>query len=195
MFDFRYHALSLVAVFLALAVGLLLGVAIGDAGLVSSAQKKVEHQLRGDLRQANSHSNDLQGEIAARQRYEDQAYPALVAGRLEGARVGLVALGTLPDSIVNDVDNTLGGTGAKLQSVAVMREPPDANAIARGAAGTRYAALPNDDALYAALGQRMAQQYVQGAGSSGACAGRSSTPPAGSSTATTRSSSTASRAA
>jgi hypothetical protein len=32
MFDFRYHALSLVAVFLALMIGLLLGVAIGGPG-------------------------------------------------------------------------------------------------------------------------------------------------------------------
>jgi len=39
MFDFRYHALSLVSVFLALVLGLLLGVAIGDRGLVSSAER------------------------------------------------------------------------------------------------------------------------------------------------------------
>ena len=36
MFDFRYHALSLVAVFLALAIGILLGATIGDS-LVSDA--------------------------------------------------------------------------------------------------------------------------------------------------------------
>jgi ABC-type proline/glycine betaine transport system permease subunit len=34
MFDFRYHALSLVAVFMALVIGILLGIAIGDKGLV-----------------------------------------------------------------------------------------------------------------------------------------------------------------
>ncbi len=38
MFDFRYHAISLVAVFLALAIGILLGVTIGDS-LVSQADK------------------------------------------------------------------------------------------------------------------------------------------------------------
>ena len=35
MFDVRYHALSLAAIFIALVVGLLLGVAIGDKELVS----------------------------------------------------------------------------------------------------------------------------------------------------------------
>jgi len=38
MFDYRYHALSLAAVLLALAVGLVIGIAIGDSSLVSSAR-------------------------------------------------------------------------------------------------------------------------------------------------------------
>ena len=38
MLDFRYHALSLVAVFLALAIGIVLGVTIGDS-LVSEADQ------------------------------------------------------------------------------------------------------------------------------------------------------------
>ena len=38
MFDFRYHALSLVAVFLALGIGILLGSTIGD-NLASQANK------------------------------------------------------------------------------------------------------------------------------------------------------------
>ena len=42
VFDFRYHALSLVAVFVALVLGLLLGVAIGDKGLVSSAENNMQ---------------------------------------------------------------------------------------------------------------------------------------------------------
>jgi hypothetical protein len=40
MLNFRYHALSLVAVFLSLVIGLLLGVAIGDKGLVSSGARR-----------------------------------------------------------------------------------------------------------------------------------------------------------
>ncbi len=40
MFDYRYHALSLAAVLFALAVGVLIGVAIGDSNLVSSAKRR-----------------------------------------------------------------------------------------------------------------------------------------------------------
>ena len=46
MLDYRYHALSLAAVLLALAVGVLIGVAIGDSNLVSSAKSGIVHDLR-----------------------------------------------------------------------------------------------------------------------------------------------------
>ena len=61
MFDFRYHALSLVAVFLALVVGLLLGVAIGDQGLVSSAERDIRNSLRADVRDARAEADRLRG--------------------------------------------------------------------------------------------------------------------------------------
>ena len=93
MFDFRYHALSLVAVFLALAVGLLLGVAVGDSGLVSSAKRDIEASLRSDVRAANAESAKLRGELDRRENYEEQTYPDLVAGRLAGKQIGLVFLG------------------------------------------------------------------------------------------------------
>ncbi len=54
MFDFRYHALSLAAVFLALVVGLLLGVTIGDKELVSSARDDIRSSLRNEVRRAGA---------------------------------------------------------------------------------------------------------------------------------------------
>ena len=40
MFDLRYHVASLAAVFLALIIGILVGVGISDRGLVDSAKTK-----------------------------------------------------------------------------------------------------------------------------------------------------------
>ena len=51
MLDFRYHALSLVAVFLALGIGILLGTTIGDQ-LVSEANRDLSTSLRGDVTEA-----------------------------------------------------------------------------------------------------------------------------------------------
>ena len=123
MFDFRYHALSLVAVFLALLIGLLLGVAIGDKGLVSSAEHNVRNSLRADVRSAQSQSAKLRSQLDDEKRFQDAVYPLLVENRLSGQRIVLVALGDLPDGTIRSVRDALQGTGAQFAGVAVVREP------------------------------------------------------------------------
>ena len=117
MFDFRYHALSLVAVFLALAVGLLLGVAIGDTGLVSEAEKDVRASLRGDVGKAQDERDAARETLRQRDRFEQLAYPALVAGRIAGMRIALIELGGGSDRMWDLTRNALAGPGAKLVSV------------------------------------------------------------------------------
>jgi len=70
MFDFRYHALSLVAVFLALMIGLLLGVAIGDRGLVSGAERNLRGSLRADVRRSRAQSADLRSQLIEQRRVQ-----------------------------------------------------------------------------------------------------------------------------
>jgi hypothetical protein len=126
MFDFRYHALSLAAVFLALMVGLLLGVAIGDKGLVSSAEKNLRSSLRKDVRAARAQSDRLRSELAQHEQLENDLYPLLVGGRLSGQRIGLIGLGGLPDATIRRVQDALTDTGGRLAAVGVIREPlPD----------------------------------------------------------------------
>ena len=113
MFDFRYHALSLVAVFIALAVGLLLGVAIGDRGLVSSAEKDLRASLRRNVERANEDRDAARRTLTDRQRDRaggllpgDGGRPAL------GERIGIVALGDVSDAEVRATKQALEGTGA-----------------------------------------------------------------------------------
>ena len=81
MFDFRYHALSLVAVFLALAIGLVLGVAIGDSGLVSQRRAGPARSLRGDVREAHARrATTARAAEPSATRFERPTYPASSAG-------------------------------------------------------------------------------------------------------------------
>lgn len=163
MFDARYHALSLVAVLIALAVGLLLGVAIGDSGLVSSAREDVEDSLRGDVRAAQAEADGLRDDLAVRRSFEERAYPALIADRLPGARVGLVFLGEADDAIGDSVREALEGTGGELRSVAVLRRPPDLEELAGRSRGSRYVGLRADpDSLLGPFGERIGRQWVEG---------------------------------
>lgn len=162
MFDFRYHAVSLVAVLVALVAGVLLGVAIGDAGLVSSAEKSVRESLRSDVSSAREERRATQAALDAERRYSKAAYPLLVAGRLEGQRIGLVFLGKPSEAIADDVREALAGTGGVLAGTLAVRRPPDLAALAGAAAGTRYESLETDPDLLAAFGRRMGIQLVQG---------------------------------
>lgn len=164
MFDFRYHALTLVAVFVALTVGLLLGVAIGDQGLVSGAERKLRDSLRADVRGARSEADSLSRQLAQRRRFEEEAYPAMVGGRLEGKRIGLLGFGRLPDRTVRLVRDGLDQTGGRLTSVSVISEPLNLAAVAHRARGTRYARLAKRPELVRALGERLGSQYVSSGG-------------------------------
>jgi hypothetical protein len=161
MFDFRYHALSLAAVFIALVVGLLLGVAIGDKELVSSAQRDLRSSLRADVRQADQERDEAQARLREQQQFADAAYPILTKDQLRGRRIGLVVLGN-DDNAPDLIRRALQPTGADLSLVAVVRETPELSALADRARGTRYADVAQDTSLLDDLGRRAGIQMVTG---------------------------------
>lgn len=161
MFDFRYHAMSLSAVFIALLVGLLLGVAIGDKELVSSARSDLRDSLRSDVREANTERDAAKDRLAEEQEFGDKALPILTAGRLQGREIGLVLLG--PSDIEPDTVRTwLEPTGASLSLVAQLREDVDPVKIGERARGTRYENVAKKPELLGALARRIGIQLVEG---------------------------------
>jgi hypothetical protein len=162
MLNFRYHALSLVAVFLSLAIGLLLGVAIGDKGLVSSAEQDVRASLRDDVREAQEQRDDARAELQERQQFEAAAYPALVNGRLAGRRIALIELGGPSDRMWDLTKDALQGSGARLTSVSVIREPLQTDELATAARGTRYEQLAEDPDLMHPFATRIGIQFTHG---------------------------------
>lgn len=162
MFDFRYHALSLAAVFVALVVGLLLGVAIGDQELVSSAQDKLRRNLAADIQAARREAADLRAELDRRRRYEEATFAPLVAERLEGRRVALLFLDDRSEPVFEHVRDALAPSGGELAFSATLRTPVDLEALARASAGTRYERLVDEPDLLEALGRRIGVQFVRG---------------------------------
>src|SRR5215211_3433349 len=136
----RYHAASLIAVFLALAVGILIGAEFGGDALTNT-RKDLEHSLVGNLQDARSRADDLNDELDRSNEFGERVYPVLTRDRLEGRRIAIVALGGLPSDITADVEDALGPTGARLVGVGVVREPVDVNGLAAGLAKTRFADL------------------------------------------------------
>ena len=161
MFDFRYHALSLAAVFIALIVGLLLGVAIGDKELVSSAQRDLRSSLRADVRKADQERDEAKARLREQEQFADAAYPILTRGQLRGRKIGLVLLGDDDDAPAL-VRKALEPAGADLSLVAVVRENIELRALADRSQGTRYANIAADPTLLDDLGKRAGIQMVLG---------------------------------
>jgi Copper transport outer membrane protein, MctB len=161
VFDFRYHALSLAGVFLALVVGLLLGVAIGDKELVSSAREDIRDSLRNDVRRADTERDAAKAQLAAEQTYAEKSFPILTDGRLRARRIGLVSLGQT-DVTPDTVQKWLDPSGASLALVAELKGDVDTKALAERARDTRYARVGEDPELLPALGRRAGIQMVLG---------------------------------
>jgi Copper transport outer membrane protein, MctB len=141
LFDYRYHALSLAAVLLALAVGVVIGVAIGDSNLVSSAKNGIVHNLQSEVSGAQRQAGELRSQLSEEEAFSNDLYPIAVHGLLSGRSIGLVFLGGSSNQMNGFVRDAVTQAGGNLGTVVAVREPLDLSGIAREAAGTRYAAL------------------------------------------------------
>lgn len=158
MLDFRYHALSLVAVFLALAIGIVLGVTIGDS-LLSEAEQGVRNSLRADVVDAREAADDARQAVRARDEFIERVAPGLVRGRLSGRRIALVSWGELPRGVREGVREALRRAGGRIDSVSEFRDP--AGDIEKVVGDRQFAALVDANALDS-FGQRLGRAVVTG---------------------------------
>jgi hypothetical protein len=157
----RYHATSLIAVFLALAIGILIGAEFGGDALTST-RKNLEASLVNNLQDARSKTDELNGELGRSNEFAEHVYPALVRDRLEGKRIAILALGGLPSEDTAAVEEALEPTGAQLVGVGVVREPIDLNGLSGDLDKTRFADVRRNSDMLTALGVGVGRQLVRG---------------------------------
>jgi hypothetical protein len=162
VFDFRYHAISLAAVLLALVLGVLIGIAIGDSSLLSSAHNGVVHNLDSELGEARHRSETVQQKLVEEEAFASGLYPLAVHEMLRGRNVGLVFLGASSDEVNSLVRATVTHAGGSLATVVAVREPLELEGIARAAAGTRYAALAGSPQLLERFAEISGHELVSG---------------------------------
>jgi hypothetical protein len=162
MFDYRYHALSLAAVLFALAVGVLIGVAIGDSNLVSSAQNGIVRNLRSEVRESQESLERVGSRLSEQETLASDLWPFAVHGVLIGRSIGLVFLGNSSDKIDSLVRDSVAEAGGSVKAVVAVREPLDTTGVAAQASGTRYTTLASDPTLVKQFGMRIGKQLVAG---------------------------------
>jgi len=147
LIDMRYHVISLVAVFLALGIGILLGTTLVERGLVAEqkAQIKSLKTTFGEIRDKNtSLNNDLQ----AYRRYADESRPYMIANMLPGKTYAILT-GNNPDeatlAAIIDGISAAGGSVQVTITIATHDKFGDQSVMANLA--TLFAMPPDQQAL------------------------------------------------
>jgi hypothetical protein len=163
MFDLRYHVASLAAVFVALIIGILVGVGLAGSGVTKQADLKrarLENEgLQKQLTAAQAQIKELQRTQNAFQ----EGYPALMAGRLAGKQIAVLFVGPVDGGISNAIEQTLTDAGApaslRLRAVDVPINVQDLDRLL----GKRpaLAQYVGDDKL-TALGQALGSEFAAG---------------------------------
>jgi hypothetical protein len=166
MFDLRYHVASLAAVFLALIIGILVGVGISDRGLVDNVKTKVLQDEVASLQQRLD-NRATQSNMAARERQAADAfiaetYPALVRNRLKGKQVAVVFVGSADGGVRSAVSGALADSGAQQLRLRALKLPLDLQQLEKTLANQPAAVGLLGRAKVADLGRALGDELARG---------------------------------
>jgi len=167
MFDLRYHVASLAAVFLALIIGIVVGVGISGKGFVQNSERRLLNEkiadLKSSLDSATRRNADLTRAQRTAQAFVQDAYPALMTNRLQGVRVGIVFAGRVDGGIRSLVEQTLDDAGAAPPlRVRALKVPIDVPSLRRALTKRPALAALATPRKIGELGRRLGSELVVG---------------------------------
>lgn len=168
MKDFRYHVVSLTAVFLALAIGVVLGSGPMHNALVGDMSGQIE-DLETQVEQARTDEESARALTTTAQEFADESTPSLLAGRLTDVSVGTVIAADAAATDVAGIRDRLVQAGATV-AAEITIEPtwtdPDQSAFRSSLASTMAPNVVGVDAestTQAVLAHALAQALLPGA--------------------------------
>ncbi|MEO3870671.1 copper transporter [Nonomuraea sp. B12E4] len=121
MIDFRYHLVSIVAIFLALAVGIVMGTTLLQEPAIELA-KRTSDELTNANNDLRSELDTLSGREAGNDTFIAAAQPDLVAGELTGQRVLLIETPGSSTTYREAVQQALSQAGAEFSGRVTFTE-------------------------------------------------------------------------
>jgi Copper transport outer membrane protein, MctB len=162
VFDLRYHVASLAAVFLALIIGILVGVGIASETSVSESDRNLLEQQIADLQRERDAARDevdlLRRQQTASAEYIERSYTAVMDGRLRGVRVALLFIGPAHPELQGAVTQTLEHAGAPaLTRMRALLMPVEPEAVTGPVESDDGATVGLDE-----IGRRLGRELVAG---------------------------------
>jgi len=156
MFDLRYHVASLAAVFIALVLGILVGVGLSGRGVLRERERATYQARVSQLERELATAQEQVRRQEALEEYERETYPALIEDRLDGKRIAVVSVGSFEGDLATSVQQTLDDSGATI-SLRALKVP-----IATGDLLRAVANLDNAPQTVEELGRALAAELLAG---------------------------------
>jgi hypothetical protein len=166
LISFRYHLVSIVSVFLALALGVLVGTTVVNQGVIDDLNNRVNSSVKR-AEEARKQVGDLQQQLETWGSFASAAEPLLVEGRLTGNDVVIVTQEGVDAGDLERVRRALQDAGGKVVAELVITRRM---ALTEEAARTELAELVGSSqsadpvALAEAAAQRLASRLTAGPG-------------------------------
>ena len=165
MFDFRYHVASLAAIFFALVIGILVGVALASHGLGNTERDR----LQEDIRRAENRGDAFKAQVdaltqagASDKAFVERAYKLVMANRLKGKKIAVVFVGST-DANLTSVKTALSDAGAgdpiRVRALAV---PIEQAKLQRRLANRPFLAAFAGPKQLEQLGHALGQEFAAG---------------------------------
>ena len=145
--DLRYHVISLISVFLALAIGVLLGIAMSDREIITDQLRSEVSGIQEQLDEQQQLLGERNEELSQQQRYLEQMSSVMISDSLQGVNVALIRGPWANEEAAQDLQNALTTeAGADITSfirlpVPATTDDPSADTLD---AETQYADAARD---------------------------------------------------
>lgn len=164
MISFRFHLVSIVAVFLALALGVLVGTTVVSQGVIEDLERRADEALQRS-EELRDQVEELQAHLRSWEAFGVSVEPLLVGGQLAGREVLVVTQEDVDPAELDGVLRALQESGATAPSVLVLADRlalADGSSQAELAAALGSAPAGDPQALAAEAARRLADRLARG---------------------------------
>jgi hypothetical protein len=135
MLNLRYHVVSLVAVFLALGIGVIMGATVIDRVTVDQLQNRL-NSVESSVRQTRKDNDRLTNQVSIWEKFADEGRAELLTDQLRGVPVLLVGVDGIDRKPAGDLRSDLIAAGANVEGTLWLNDKlnlhnqSEANALA-----------------------------------------------------------------
>lgn len=123
LIDLKYHIVSLIAVFLALGFGILVGSTLLPNTLILDRQNAIITKLEKDFQKIREENQKIKSKIKVSQNFERKVFPVLIKDKLKGIKLNILEIFEEEDYKLRDsLTDVLKISGAEIKSITFIKD-------------------------------------------------------------------------